>query len=124
MVGYPRIQTLHGGLFKIILINRGTSRQSLEINLIGTPSSIFLNIRYNKIVYMEPVLHDFKENYVDLLPREIMTIIVRKSVNSAGTYRNTIRVCKKWYMLIDHPAMESKYTNHIEKLLKLFPDKK
>ena len=58
------------------------------------------------------------------LPREIMTIIVRKSVNSAGTYRNTIRVCKKWYMLIDHPAMESKYTNHIEKLLKLFPDKK
>ena len=70
---------------------------------------------------------------LNTLPREIVSIIVRESIDSANTYRNITGVCKDWYHtgsdsgrdhMVDHSAMKHRYTNHIMMLLKRFPDRK
>ena len=61
---------------------------------------------------------------MELLPREIVAIIVTLSINSDESYRNVFIVCKEWYSMIDHITAEKKYTNHLTMLLKLFPDEK
>ena len=43
---------------------------------------------------------------MDTLPREIATIIVRSCIYDAPSYINTVTVCKEWYGMVDHSAME------------------
>ena len=75
-------------------------------------TSIFLNLLSSRI----------SDAHMELLPRDIVAIIVTLSINSDESYRNVFIVCKEWYSVIDHITAENKYTNHLTMLLKLFPD--